>query len=88
MLHTKCREIGTSKGIIIPHNLLEHAHINVNDTLDVEYLEKEKAIVIKKSSAKSIRKGWLSAFTKLHASNSDELLIPDVFEDECFDETI
>lgn len=88
MLHTKCREIGTSKGVIIPHNLLEYAHINVNDTLDIEYLEVDNAIVIKKSKQQKFRVGWLDAFEALHAKNGDELLIPDVFEDEQFDETI
>lgn len=86
MLHTKCREIGTSKGIIIPRNLLESAHINVNDTLDIEYLETDNAIIIKKS--KQQRNGWLAAFEALRANNGDELLISDVFEDEDFDETI
>lgn len=88
MLHTKCREIGTSKGIIIPHNLLESAHINVNDTLDIEYLERNDAIIIKKSKKQKFRNGWLAAFETLHANNGDELLIPDVFEDEESDETI
>lgn len=86
MLHTKCREIGTSCGVIIPRNLLESAHIDVNDMLDIEYLEADGTIVIKKS--KQLRDGWLVAFEALHASNGDELLIPDLFEDEQLDETI
>lgn len=88
MLHTKCREIGTSKGIIIPSILLEHAQINVNDALDVEYLEEDQSIIIKKSTSQKVRKGWLAAFKKLHRGDGDELLIPDVFADEEFDETI
>ena len=88
MLHTKCREIGTSRGIIIPRNLLEYAHINVNDALDIEYLETNDTIVIKKSKQQKVRNGWKAAFETLHANNGDELLVPDVFEDEIFDETI
>lgn len=88
MLHTKCRTIGTSRGIIIPRNLLESAHIHVNDTLDIEYLELDNAIMIKKSKQVKLRDGWLAAFEMLHANNEDELLISDVFEDEEFNETI
>ena len=87
MLHTKCREIGTSKGLIIPSNLLEQAHIDINDVLDIEYSELEKTIKIKKSDTK-IRNDWAKSFKSLHASNGDELLIADVFEDEMLDETI
>lgn len=86
MLHTKCREIGTSKGFIIPSSLLEQAHIGINDILDVEYSEVDQTIKIKKSTP-NFRNGWAKSFQLLHSNNGDELLIDDVFEDE-FNETI
>lgn len=30
------------------------------------------------------RKGWSEAFKEMHEAGEDELLIPDVFEDESF----
>lgn len=85
--HTKCRGIGTSKGVIIPNNLLKTANIEINDVLDIQYSEEQDVIIIKKP-VKEIRAGWAEAFKKLHAAGDDELLIPDVFEDEEFNETI
>lgn len=88
MLHTKCREIGTSRGVIIPRHILENAHITTNDSLDVEFYEEDNTIRIKKSSLNQPRSGWALAFKKLHEAEEDKLLIPDVFEDENIDESI
>lgn len=33
-----------------------------------------------------VRKGWEQDFEKMHANGDDQLLIPDVFEDESFEE--
>ena len=88
MLHTKCRDIGTSSGVIIPRHILEYAHIQRNDILDIDYSETEQAIIIKKSKPKQLRVGWALASKTLHERGGDNLLIPDVFEDEIFDETI
>lgn len=81
MLHTKCRDIGTSKGVIIPTSILNYAHITTNDTLDIEYLEESQTIVIKKSN-NSVREGWSKQFKQFMSNGHNELLIPDIFEDE------
>lgn len=88
MIHTKCREIGTSKGVIIPRHILENAHITVNDDLEIDFYEEDNTIRIKKSVLQQPRLGWALAFKKLHKAEEDQLLIPDVFEDECIDESI
>lgn len=85
--HTKCRAIGTSCGVIIPSNLLKSAKIDVNDELDIDYIESDNMIIIKKS-IHAPRAGWSEAFKQLSANNGDELLINDVFEDEFNDESI
>lgn len=82
---TKCRSIGTSSGVIIPTNILKAAHINVNDSLDIDYDVNQKAIIIH-APKNNIRKGWGEAFMRLHKNGGDELLIDDVFEDEFIDE--
>jgi len=88
MLHTKCRGIGTSKGIIIPRHILEDAHISVNDVLDIDFCKQDHTIRIKKTIRTHPRSGWDLAFKQLHECGDDALLIADVFEDENFDETI
>ena len=82
MLHTKCRDIGTSKGVIIPRQILEEAHINSNDTLDIEYLENTQTIIIKKTIKKPVRMGWNEAFKEFNAKSSNDMLIPEIFDDE------
>ena len=32
------------------------------------------------------RKGWEESFQEMHENGDDQLLIPDVFEDELFDD--
>ncbi len=85
--HTKCRKIGTSYGAIIPSNLLKSAKINVHDELEINYIESDNVIVIRKSTH-SPRAGWAESFKLLSDSSGDELLIADVFEDEFTDESI
>jgi antitoxin MazE len=88
MSHTKCRAIGTSQGVIIPHHILAHAHINISDVLDVKYSIKNDSIIIKKMEPTQIRKGWDLAFKTMHKNNDDKLIIDDIFEDENLDVTI
>lgn len=82
MLHTKCRKIGTSKGIILPRQILDDAHIDYNDELDIEYLESTQTIILKKTIKRPLRMGWKEAFIEFNAKSVNEMLIPDIFEDE------
>ena len=72
--------IGNSKGIRLTKTLIEK--YNIKDTMEL-VLEKSYIILKPKSSP---RKGWEKSFKKMHENGDDKLLMPDVFEDENFDE--
>ena len=72
--------IGNSKGIRLTKTLLEK--YNISDTVEL-VLEKNYIIIKPKNKP---RKGWEKAFKKMHKDNDDKLLIPDVFQDEDFEE--
>ena len=73
-------QIGNSKGIRLTKTLIEK--YNIRDT--VELVLEKKYIIIKPKSEP--RKGWEKAFKKMHKNGDDKLLIPDVFQDEDFEE--
>jgi len=73
-------KIGNSRGIRLSKTLLER--YNIRDTVDL-ILEKGQ-IIIKPLSRP--RKGWDKAFMEMNANGDDKLLIPDIFEDENFEE--
>jgi antitoxin MazE len=73
-------KIGNSKGIRLSKTLIEK--YNLKDTVE---LVLEKGYIIIKPKPEP-RKGWEKAFKKMHENGDDELLIPDVFADETFDE--
>ncbi len=72
--------IGNSKGIRLTKTLIEK--YNIKDTVELT-LEKGYIILKPKSTP---RKGWEKAFKKMHENGDDELLIPDIFNDENFEE--
>lgn len=69
-------KIGNSKGIRLSKTLLER--YNIRDT--VELVLKKGYIIIKPKVLP--RRGWDKAFKKMHDSGEDEMLLPDIFEDE------
>ena len=69
-------KIGNSKGIRLSKTLLER--YNIQDTVDL-ILDIDQ-IIIKPLSQP--RKGWDKAFKEMNANGDDQLLIPDIFEDE------
>jgi antitoxin MazE len=73
-------KIGNSKGIRLSKTLIEK--YNIKDTVE---LVLEKSYIIIKPKAKP-RKSWEEAFKKMHESGDDQLLMPDVFDNETFDE--
>ena len=76
-MKTSVRSIGNSKGIIIPQNFLKQCLIGEEVNIEV----KDNQIVI--SAADNVkRKGWADAFKEMAKNGDDELLLPDVFEDE------
>lgn len=73
-------QIGNSKGIRLSKSLLER--YKIKDTVEL-ILEKGYIIIKPKPMP---RKGWDEAFKKMHESGDDKPLMPDVFEDENFEE--
>jgi len=72
---THIRDIGTSKGIIIPATLLKEYDLKGEVRLEPT----EKGIMLIPSGSK--RTGWEEAAKKLAESNEKNAM-PDVFEDE------
>ena len=72
--------IGNSKGIRLSKTVLEK--YNITDKVEL-ILEKGYIILKPKSEP---RKDWEKAFQKIHENGEDQLLIPDVFEDENLEE--
>ncbi len=73
-------QIGNSKGIRLPKTLLEKYKI----TNAVELILEKDCIIIKPKTTP--RKDWEKSFKKMHENGDDQLLMPDLFEDENFDE--
>lgn len=76
-MNVKVVSIGNSKGIRIPKAILEQCEI----TEAVELRLENKHIVLRPVKARP-RQGWATAAEQMHQAGDDELLIPDVFEDE------
>lgn len=73
-------KIGNSKGIRLSKTLIEK--YNILDSVEL-ILEKDHIILKPKAAP---RKGWEEAFKKMHKNGDDQLLIPEIFEDENFEE--
>jgi antitoxin MazE len=73
-------QIGNSKGIRLTKTLLEKYKI----TNAVELILEKDCIIIKPKTTP--RKDWEKSFKKMHENGDDQLLMPDLFEDENFDE--
>jgi len=73
--------IGTSLGIILPNLVAKDLSLQAGWLLDLSVLGNK--MILKK---KTPRAGWALAAQKLHEDKEDTLLIPDVFEDEIFEE--
>ena len=69
-------KIGNSKGLRLPKALLEEYQIGDK----VEVVLKSDHIELRPK--KEPRENWGKYFEEMSKSNDDELLIPDVFEDE------
>jgi antitoxin MazE len=81
-LKIKVRKIGNSKGIVIPQKYLKKVESDKEDIL----IEVDEKGILLKSNDQSARKGWAKAFKRMAKNGDDKLLMPDVFEDETFEE--
>jgi antitoxin MazE len=76
-MRSSIRKIGNSKGIILPQSILKECLIDELVTIEV----KDKHIII--SAPEEVkRKGWEKAFKQMADNGDDQLVIPDVFNDE------
>ncbi len=72
--------IGNSKGIRLSKTILEK--YSIQDSLEI--ILEEDYIVLKPSTQP--RDGWDQAFKKMNEEGDDQLLLPDLFEDENLEE--
>ncbi|MBU6192692.1 MAG: AbrB/MazE/SpoVT family DNA-binding domain-containing protein [Bacteroidetes bacterium] len=72
--------IGNSKGIRLSKTILEK--YSIQDSLEI--ILEEDYIVLKPSTQP--REGWDQAFKKMNEEGDDQLLLPDLFEDENLEE--
>ena len=79
----RLKKIGNSKGIILSKKILDAAGIS---DIDAELLIEAgpDGIIIKPSN--KVREGWSKAFKQMRENGDDQLIIPDVFEDETFEQ--
>jgi antitoxin MazE len=76
-MRSTIRNIGNSKGIILPQSFLKECFIESEVNIEM----KDNNIIISPVEENK-RKGWAEAFKEMAKNGDDELLIPDVFEDE------
>ncbi len=74
-------KVGSSKGIIIPSKFLRL--IGLDDRVNIE-IENDKIII--KSILKKPRENWNKMFVNVNSKKDKDILIPDILEDESFDE--
>ncbi|MFZ9982870.1 MAG: AbrB/MazE/SpoVT family DNA-binding domain-containing protein [Cyclobacteriaceae bacterium] len=72
--------IGNSKGIRLPKTVLEK--YNIKDS--VEMVMEKSCIILKPKT--NVRAGWDKAFKEMKSMGDEQQLLPDVFEEEDFEE--
>ena len=75
-------KIGSSVGVIIPNPIVKEASLQIGKKLDLRLIGKS-GIMLTRSNP---REGWDLAAQELHLEQGDQLMIPDIFENENFDE--
>ena len=73
-------KIGNSKGIRLKKSILDR--YNIKDKVELIF---ERGKIILKPISKP-RQGWENAFKTMHENQEDNLLIPDIFEEETDEE--
>jgi antitoxin MazE len=76
-MKVKLVPIGNSRGIRIPKAVLQQCEM----ADEVELSVKGRQIIVSPVS-KSPREGWREAAARMAATGDDDLLIPDVFQDD------
>ena len=73
-------KIGNSKGVIIPARFLKKLGAQSKAGIKVEIEEREGGLFLK--PIKKPREGWEKAAKAAHKEGEDQMLFPDVFDDE------
>ena len=73
-------KIGNSRGVIIPARFLKKLGAQSRVEIKVEMEEREGGLFLK--PIKKPREGWEKAAKAAHKEGEDEMLFPDVFDDE------
>jgi antitoxin MazE len=76
-MDTTVINIGNSKGLIIPAEMLKQLKLTAKSA--VKIFMHDNRIVIEPNP----RQGWAEAAEKCHKNGDDKLLMPDVMDDEC-----
>jgi len=76
-MNIKLVQIGNSKGVRIPKKILDRCQVEGSLDLSVE-----NESIILRPVKKVSREGWDVAAKEMHGAGDDQLLIPDVFEDD------
>jgi len=80
-MNSTIRNIGNSKGVILPQSLLKQCFIENEVSIEV----RDNSIVISPASEQK-RKGWAEAFKEMTKNGDDQLSFPDVMADEDLNE--
>jgi antitoxin MazE len=70
---TKIIQIGNSKGIRIPNQILKQ--MDVDDQMELVVDENKDEIILK--PVRKVREGWSEAFKKMNKGGEDKLFIDD-----------
>ncbi len=79
-MKTNIIQIGNSKGIILPANLLQKSGLTLKSSVTLD-LKEDGSIIIKPAP----RQGWEEAAKQMAKAGDDELLLQDNFNDEDLD---
>lgn len=80
-METSIIKVGNSKGIIIPSKFLKL--IGLKDKVSID-LDDNKLIIV--PLEENARENWNALFSKANSKVDNDILIPDVFEDESFED--
>lgn len=75
-MHVKVIKVGNSKGLILNKSIIER--YDISHEVMIEFAEDH--LILRPS--RRARQDWEEQFIKAKAKEENELLIPDVFEDE------
>ena len=73
-------QIGNSRGIKLPKNILRE--LRIEDKVEMAVQNDELII---KSAERKPRQGWSEAFTKMYEIKEDKLLLPDNIDSTAFE---